>query len=520
MNYDNIGVFIDMVGNGAFNIKTMKKFIDVISKMGYNLLEIGIDDMFKIDSEPFFGYLRGGYNKEFIQEIDKYAQEKGIKLVPCIQTLGHMDNVLSNPHYFDLIDIENIMLVDNEKVDRLIEKMFKTLREYFSSDMINLGFDEAHYVGLGNYLDKYGYHNRYELLLRHLNKVVKMANKYDFKVHIWADMFYKLSNNGRYIDKGIKIPDHVIDQIPKGIGLCYWDYDTTDEEIYDSMFKTLEDTKCDIWFSGGAYTWWGYAPNNQYSINVSKHALKIANKHNIKNIMFTLWGNAGHECSFFSVIPSLYVMKKYSENIYDINVIKQGFKETIGYDFDDFMLLDLPNKNDYNPNCLKPDSTSRALLLNDCFLGKRDLQLSYINKIPFDEYKKQLEEVAPKMGEYSYLFTNLSKLCDCLSYKAYLGIKTRSAYKNKDNLQLKKLLSDYYETINKLEEFKSTYRVVWMLENTPYGWDYHEKKLGGLIYRIKDCALRIEEYLENNEKTIPELEDEILEYGEWSSMIW
>jgi hypothetical protein len=81
-----------------------------------------------------------------------------------------------------------------------------------------------------------------------------MAEKYSFKVHIWADMFYKLANNGEYIAKNVHFSNEVVEKIPKGIGLCYWDYDTMDESVYDSMFTTLEEAGVDVWFGGAEMT--------------------------------------------------------------------------------------------------------------------------------------------------------------------------------------------------------------------------------------------------------------------------
>ena len=74
------------------------------------------------------------------------------------------------PHGMCSVDIGNIMLIDEPATYELIEKMFQTLQKCFRTRLVNIGFDEAHMVGLGKYLDKHGYVNRYELLLRHLQR--------------------------------------------------------------------------------------------------------------------------------------------------------------------------------------------------------------------------------------------------------------------------------------------------------------------------------------------------------------
>ena len=57
---------------------------------------------------------------------------------------------------------------ERERTYTLIENMVKTCRECFDADAINIGMDEAHNLGLGKYLDKNGYQNRFKILEKHL----------------------------------------------------------------------------------------------------------------------------------------------------------------------------------------------------------------------------------------------------------------------------------------------------------------------------------------------------------------
>ena len=106
-------------------VSELKKFIDYISKMGYNCLELYAEDTYQIDGEPYLGYLRGAYTKDELKEVDAYAKDKGIELIPCIQTLAHITNMCKIPHYWDIIDCDDILLIGNEKTYAFIENMFK-----------------------------------------------------------------------------------------------------------------------------------------------------------------------------------------------------------------------------------------------------------------------------------------------------------------------------------------------------------------------------------------------------------
>ena len=143
---------LDCSRNAVLKSEKIKEFIDIIAQIGYNTLELYMEDTYKIESEPYFGYLRGGYTAEELKDVDSYAITKGIEVIPAIQTLAHFNNLAKLPHYEEMIDVCDILLVDNEKTYSLIDKMFATLTEVFSTKIVNIGMDEAHYVGLGKYM--------------------------------------------------------------------------------------------------------------------------------------------------------------------------------------------------------------------------------------------------------------------------------------------------------------------------------------------------------------------------------
>ena len=517
MEYNRFGILIDCSANGVMKVSQIKKLIDVMKLMGYNLLELGMDDVYKIDGEPYFGYLRGGYTKAELRELDDYAFENGIELVPCVQTLAHLTNLVKLPHYEDIVDVDNILLIDEPKTYALIEKMFKTLRSCFRTLRVNIGMDEAHKVGLGKYLDKHGYKDRFDLLLNHLDKVVKIAQKYGFRPHMWSDMFFRLNNNGEYYVEGARIPQRVLEKVPSNVDICYWDYGEHEltDEMFDELFTQHKDFSNELWFAGGAWCWNGFAPQNQYSLASMKCAMKMARKHAVRNIFITLWGVDGNDCSYFSTLPALYAIKQYADGNFDEQKIEKGFKELFGMEFADFMLADIPNKTSRDPVGLLRENPSKSLLYNDCFLGWKDSALAQVEKIPYGEYAAKLKAAAKRVKEYGYIFDNLAALCHALDLKAYLGLRTRQAYAEKNQGELKKLVADYEETAKRVGEFCKTMRCMWMTEYKPYGWEVQQIRLSGLQGRLMDCRERLIEYLQGKVESIPELEEEILPYADW-----
>ena len=62
--------------------------------MGYQEVYLYTEDTYDLPGYPFFGYMRGKYTPEEIRVLDEKASFLGLELIPCIQTLGHLERFL------------------------------------------------------------------------------------------------------------------------------------------------------------------------------------------------------------------------------------------------------------------------------------------------------------------------------------------------------------------------------------------------------------------------------------------
>ena len=253
--FNKFGVMLDCSRNAVMAPDALKKFITTLAKMGYNQLHLYMEDTYPVEGEPFFGYLRGGYTCDELRDLDDFAFAHGIELIPNIQTLAHMSAF--NRWRRDLIDTDDIMLVGSEQVYDLIDRMFKSLRACFRTDQLHIGMDEAHMLGRGKYQDLHGAENRFDILLKHLNRVCELAGKHGFTPMMWSDMFYRLANGGDYYAKSSGFDASISKHIPENLSLVYWDYYHTEEEIYRDMIRGHRSLSDKILFAGGAWKWCG-----------------------------------------------------------------------------------------------------------------------------------------------------------------------------------------------------------------------------------------------------------------------
>ncbi|MFQ7077032.1 MAG: family 20 glycosylhydrolase [Christensenellaceae bacterium] len=145
----NLGVMVDCSRDACYKAEAVENFIDVIARLGYNVLMLYTEDTYALDGEPYFGYMRGRYGKEEWKRLDAYAKARGVELIPCIQTLAHLGAVTRWQEYGEkCVDGNDILLVDQPETYELIEKMFRWAAECFTSRRIHIGMDEA-YGGTG-----------------------------------------------------------------------------------------------------------------------------------------------------------------------------------------------------------------------------------------------------------------------------------------------------------------------------------------------------------------------------------
>lgn len=505
------GVMLDMSRNAVMKPEQVKRFAKTISCFGYNMIQLYTEDTYEVEDEPYFGYMRGRYTQEEIKDIVSYCNSIGVEVVPCVQTLAHLNQIFRWNPYKQINDVSDILLVEEERTVLLIENIFKTLRQCYTSSLVNIGMDEAFLLGLGKYLQKHGYRDRFDILLEHLNKVILIAKKYGFETMMWSDMFFRLANQGAYFtDKDSKIPQEVKDKIPSDVKLVYWNYYDSDIKRYRMMMNSHKKFDNELWFAGGAWSWKGFVPSNRHSLQTMKPAMKACREYNIDNVLITMWGDNGKECSFYALLPSLYAIKRFYDGETRISIIKEEFSKLTGEKFDEMMALDIPDqinigKTGYNV-------LTKSMLYSDPFNGYLDSTIAEGGF--YKEYTNCARRLAKyaKHSDYAYIFDSMSKLCRVLALKNDLGVRTRKFYQDGDKESLSGLIADYKKIEKNLKDFYYSFKELWYRENKPHGFDVQDLRLGGLMNRLKSCRERLEQYVKGEIDNIPELEEKLLDY--------
>lgn len=532
---DSLCLMQDMSRNGVMHVSGVKRLIRTLATMGYNALQLYTEDTYELQGYPYFGYMRGRYTVAELKEIDDYAYALGIEVIPCIQTLAHLNQALNWSAFDAMHDTTDILLVGEDETMRMIEQMIATMASTFRSRRINIGMDEAHMLGRGKYLDKNGYRPAHEIMLEHLDAVVALCKKYGFAPMMWNDMFFRMAFGGKYYVKEGEIPAEVAAKIPRDVTLVYWDYYTADRDTFTHMLHchtALEGVP--VAFAGGAWRWRNFVPANRPSIYYSKMHLSVCREQGIRDITVTAWGDNGNESAHFSTLPTLlyWAEKVYSEEEPTEPWLEARAEALFDIGFADFLELDAPEElpgveiGRYNPY-----NATKYLLYNDPLLGLFDKHLDPHTVAESYRLAEKRLRAYSNHAKWGYMFENLANLSALLGDKSDFSYRLRAAYQAGDRAALRALADRVPAMVEALDCFLVSHRRQWNIENKPFGFEVQEQRLGGLRQRLLSCALRVDEYLAGAANEIPELAEEVLPFkdpkpgetylvhGNWSRMV-
>ena len=491
----NVGIMTDCARNAVLHFGQAKKLIALSALLGYNYFELYLEDCFEVNDEPLFGYMRGRYTKDQLKELDAFSKKFGVELVPCIQTLAHLERIfIHQKEYAEKIqDKGDVLLVGEERTYRLIENMIATCRECFSSKKINVGMDEAFDLGQGRYFDLHGFVPKNKIIREHLEKVQKICKKYGFVPSMWADMFYDNLSKGEY------------DKVTKDANIIFWEYWNSDKKYYDDMFDRLDKSGAKYSFAGGAIKWSGFAPHNKLSETCIKVQFESAVEHNVRDYLLTTWGDDGAEAAHFSVLPCLCYFAMLNLGL-DEGYLQNVCKIISGYTHEEFCALDLPNE----PRRMEKILTNpcKYLFYEDVFLGGTEYFSQPDYPQGFAKNAEELTSAAAKKSDYSYLFSTMAKLCEFLSVKCQLSWRIYSAYREKDKKALKKIIGEIKKSLRLLDDFIAAWEAQWDKESRAFGKEVLQIRFSGVRARLAYALKTLKKYISGEIGHVEELEEE------------
>ena len=510
--FTTLSTMVDASRCAVPTVGSVKKLLDYLAIMGYNMMMLYTEDVLELEGRPYFGYMRGRYSVAELREIDDYAYEYGIEVIPCLECYGHMEKYLNWGEAAKIKDTDKVMLAREEETFKFVEQLIATASSAFRSKRIHLGMDEAWDMGRGKFLDKHGYVPPFEIFNEYMERLIAITDKYGLKPMIWSDMYFRVQNDSNaYYREDIIIPESTKKLIPKNLDLVFWHYGEG-PGCDDFMLKKHNDLGRKVIYAGGSWSWIGHFPEHNYTVESCDFSLNACRNNNVREAMLTLWFNDNAECDLFA---NLYPLSYFAERCYDADATDEKFKARFeactGGNYDLFYKMSYYH-DDFRKNKAYSSFHSRfagkALFWQDVLSGLYDSRLF---SDPMSEHYADCAEAfrgKAELDRWGYLYEYAYRVFDYLAEKCYIAERLVPSYKAKDKNALASLCRERLPALKeKTVAVHKTHKAVWYNTNKSLGWQNMDVRYGGVACRCDTAMELIGDYLDGRADRVEELDE-------------
>ena len=503
--FTSLGIMLDCSRNAVMTVEHVKLWMQRLALLGYNTVMLYTEDTYELPDEPYFGYQRGPYTASELKEIDACAARLNIEVIPCIQTLGHLTNLLRHAAYRSVKDTSSVLLVGEKKTHALIDKMIQHWREVCRTDRIHVGMDETHDLGRGQYMDLNGYREGFDLFNEHLARVVRMCRKHGFRPMIWSDMYFRLgSKTGDYYDPGTIVPPAVVRRIPAQAELVYWDYYHADREFYLDWIERHRNMGKEPIMGSGIWTWNKYWYDPHITEATAGPCIDACREAQVKELFFTQWGDNGAYCDHDSAFAGMVwcADRAYGHGDPPPRRLEQRFAAVCG------------------------GSYRAHIQAGDLHGGIEGVQPDMWDDPIFEtRFRQQCGDDARQMAQvargYAALARKLRKHCAdratgdlahahivarAFAARYDLSARLLAAYRGKDRNRVRSVRRRIPKVVEAIRQMEESFRAMWMSHNKPEGLETIEGRFGMVEARYRELDRRLAEYGRGSIGKIAELE--------------
>jgi len=513
------GCMLDVSRNAVLRVDSVKAILRSMALMGMDIGMLYTEETFEVPEEPYFGYMRGRYSMAELKEIDDYADILGIEMIPCVQTLGHLERFLQWPTVKSkYADNDTVLLADSEDTYVLIRRILEAAVKPFRTKRIHIGMDEAHGIGTGAHLRRFGYEKAHSIIHRHLLRVKEMLDEMGLQPMMWSDMYFRPdSPNNTYYDSG-EPSQTAIDSVVPGVELVYWDYYHNTEAEYQTMMDKHKKMTDNTLFAGGVWTWSGVAPDVTKMLATTVPALRMCKRNGVPLALATAWGDDGAETDRFLALPGLQVYAEFSyTGDHDEAVVAERFRVCCGEDWENIVRMDRFNR--IPGMCLSDRdgfvNTAKFLLYQDPMVQLFTKDMEGVQAAAhYAALAAEYRAMTPKTGTFGRIQNFYGQLAQVLADKCYWHEHIADAVRKGDREAAVKLAEMLPSLIEKVQQFRNTWREMWHRHNKPYGFELHDIRIGGVCARLDTARTRVLAWAAGEHgEDLEELRQDVLHYN-------
>ena len=272
-------------------VETMEHYfrlIDFLHEENFNSVIFRLTDdegsAYLFKSHPELKMCKGALTAEQLSKIVKYARDRGIEVIPEIESFGHSLYITQTKRFKSLNDTPagkpyNALCPVNDTTIALMKDLYSEVAGFFPSRYFHIGCDEVNWGASEMSKQALLHRSRSQIWADYVNKLNQYVNSLGKKTIIWGDV-------------PIYHDNEVLNLLDKDIVIIDWNYEQTDPGKVDSIAHKVLDKGFEIMGCPAINRCrWGLRVNAHQFRNIEAYAKTYTNLNNPKNlgIILTNW---------------------------------------------------------------------------------------------------------------------------------------------------------------------------------------------------------------------------------------
>lgn len=316
-DFENRGFFHDMTRGRVQTLPNLKKMVDTMVFYKLNQLQLYIEHTYLFRSMPELWRDETPLTSEEILELDTYCFERGVELVPCLASFGHLYKLLSTRTYSDLCELQGSTGREFSFCDRmehhtlnaadprskeLICDMIGEFMQLFRSDQFNICADETFDLGKDRSKETAEKIGRSRMYAEFVKELFDFLIKQGKKPMFWGDIICE--------------SPELLETFPKEVVCLSWGYS---ENQKDTEVKTLYETGTRQYVCPGTRGWNHWTNQIRHSYDNIVKMCSYGRKYQAVGVLNTDWGDYGHINDPVFSVPGLIYGAVFSWGDADID---------------------------------------------------------------------------------------------------------------------------------------------------------------------------------------------------------
>ncbi len=286
------GVLLDISRDKIPTMRSLRATIDWLASVKINEIQLYMEHTFAYRRHRQVWRRASPLTAAEVRELDAYCRDRSIELVPCQNTLGHMERWLKHPRYAPLAeatgpwrspfgDVRTTRSTLNPTDRRslaLVRALLDELIPCFSSRRVNVNCDEPFELGQGRSAAICRRRGVERVFVDYVGALRRIVSRHRRWMMCWADV---LSNHPRALGK-----------MPRDITLLEWGYEA--DHPYMHRCKAIARAGFEFYVCPGTSSWCSFSGRTTNALTNLRVAARAAIEHGAAGYLLTDWGDFGH----------------------------------------------------------------------------------------------------------------------------------------------------------------------------------------------------------------------------------